>query len=132
MPDRLAELLRQRALVQEHLAWLNQQIADAAEAAKGKGAGTAAPPRPSTPNATASAPPVSATAAPISSLAPHLSGSTTNALPADAEEILAKYRVEPTTVKQDVRKGCLLYFCAALLLIGAGLVGFYFLFGTRQ
>ena len=27
MPDRLAELRRQRALVQEHLAWLEREIA---------------------------------------------------------------------------------------------------------
>src|SRR6478672_3124092 len=32
MSDRLSELLRQRALVQEHLAWLDRQIADASMA----------------------------------------------------------------------------------------------------
>ena len=31
MSDRLAELVRQRALVQEHLAWLDREIARAAQ-----------------------------------------------------------------------------------------------------
>jgi len=108
MSDRLAELVRQRALVQEHLAWLNREIAHAADAAK---SATAAVPAPAPlPAATASAPPAAAPLVPA-------------ALPAspkaiDADEIIAQYQATPANVKQDVRKGCLLYFSAALVLLG--------------
>ncbi len=33
---------------------------------------------------------------------------------------LGEYRVSPATVKDDVRKGCLLYFAAAFVLLFAG------------
>ena len=108
MSDRLDDLVRQRALVQEHLAWLNREIANAAEAAK---AATAAPPAP--------LPPAGASAVPSAVvLAPSPTGPATGVGAIEADEIMAQYQATPANVKQDVRKGCLLYFSAALLLLG--------------
>lgn len=108
MSDRLAELVRQRALVQEHLAWLNREIAAAAEAARvvppAENAGAAPPDRPAS----------------AVSVAPAVAG-------LDADEIMARYQVSPVTVKNDVRKGCLLYFVAGLGLLAGVVVVLYVL-----
>lgn len=116
MSDRLAELVRQRALVQEHLAWLNREIATAAEAAK---SATAAPPAP-LPLAGANAAP------PAANLAPTVMARATGSGAVEADEIIARYQATPANVKQDVRKGCLLYFSAALLLLGLVVTVLYF------
>ncbi|MBL9210584.1 MAG: hypothetical protein JNL92_08935 [Opitutaceae bacterium] len=108
MSDRLAELVRQRALVQEHLAWLNREIAAAAESSK-SAAGSA--PAPLLPAAVNTAPPATA---------------SIEAKSADPDEIIARYQATPANVKQDVRKGCLLYFAAAFLLLGLVVTVLYF------
>jgi len=110
MSDRLAELRRQRALLSEHVAWLDREIA--AESAKTGGTrpASAAP-------SSETKPPASATISSISALiAPN---PTAASAPADADAILNEYRVAPDTLKTDVRKGCLLYFTLALVLLGA-------------
>jgi hypothetical protein len=120
MSDRLQELLQQRALLQSHLAWLDREIAAAS--------GQPLSPPPShrspeldTPGKNAS-PAVSPPTRPSSaSLAPE----------SDAEEILAQYRQETGSLQTDVRKGCLLYFFGAFLLLGLVLTVFYF-FSTRR
>jgi hypothetical protein len=129
MPDRLAELLRQRALVQEHLAWLNQQIADAAEAAKGK---TAEPLLPASPTLAAPIPTVNLPRVTLPTPVAASTATAPAASVADADQILAQYKVTPVAVKEDVRKGCLLYFVAAFVLLGVGLVTLYFLIGSRS
>lgn len=117
MSDRLAELVRQRALVQEHLAWLNREIAHAADLAKATSA-TGAAPAALPPPGTSAVPPPAATA----TRAP-----TPPAVQAvDADEIIARYQTSPVNVKQDVRKGCLLYFSAALVLLGLVVTVLYF------
>lgn len=116
MSDRLDDLVRQRALVQEHLAWLNREIATAAEAAK---ATTSAPPAPLPPAGASAGPPAvilaSSKAAPASGVGA-----------VEADEIMAQYQATPANVKQDVRKGCLLYFSAALLLLGLVVTVLYY------
>jgi len=116
MSDRLAELVRQRALVQEHLAWLNREIANAAEAAK---ATTAAPPAPLPPAGARAVPPTVI-------LAPAPAAPATGMGAVQADEIMAQYQATPANVKQDVRKGCLLYFSAALVLLGLVVTVLYF------
>lgn len=122
MQDRLADLRRQRALIQEHLDWIDREIiraerqlqaghsaahASATPAVIPPGAlvGSAAPPAPA-----------AQTLAPLSAAAittpPHL---------AQADAILDEYRVPTNTLKSDVRKGCLLYFAGAFVLLGAGI-----------
>lgn len=130
MSDRLAELVRQRALVQEHLAWLNREIAAAAEAAKS----TPAPGGP-----TAGRSPVPEAASPSSSLPADIRPAAPLASPpiaataraVDPDEIIARYQVAPTAVKQDVRKGCLLYFAGAFVLLGLVLTILYLTIGRR-
>jgi len=112
MADRLAELLRQRALLQEHLAWLDSEIDRTAEPAPKAGSMAATPPL------TASSTPPSVTA--VSRLSP---GAVTHeaAPPAQAEEIFAQYQAAPDSLKTDVRKGCLIYFAVAFGLLIAGI-----------
>jgi hypothetical protein len=125
MSDRLAELRRQRALIAEHLAWLDREIA-AAE--KSSPTGVASP-------VSVGALPVSGApkivelparpaAAPIHVATPMtpVASVTEN----QADEILGQYRVAPTALKEDLRKGCLLYFVGALVLLGLVVVGLYF------
>lgn len=127
MPDRLDELVRQRALVQEHLAWLNREIA-AAEAARASA--PSASPVPSVPIAPASAPLHSTLASTSPAQTPPVASET--ATPIDADEILARYQVKPGSLKQDVRKGCFLYFAGAFVLLGIGVALLYFVLSARR
>jgi len=123
--DRLTELQRQRALIQEQLAWLDREIA----AEKGKAeplsppspaAGMSPPrqPQPLRETPAASQPRPGPGAAAAAPLAP--------APAVDAEAILAKYETDPTSLKTDVRKGCLLYFAIAFAVVGLGVAILYF------
>lgn len=116
--DRLPELLRQRALVAEQLAWLDREIAAAG------GPPAAAPAAGQEPLEAAPANSGSV-AAPARATSPAGLGSTPD--PA-AEEIIAQYRVAPDALKTDVRQGCLLYFGGALALIALGVIALYFVF----
>ncbi len=104
MPDRLAELRRQRALVQEHLAWLEREIART-----GGDAGAA-------PSATAGSVPA-VSAAPVAAREPS---------DASVEKIVAHYRTSPDAVRDDVRRGCFLYFAIALMFLALAVAGLWF------
>ncbi len=144
-PHRLQELLRQRALLQEHLAWLDHEIA---EASSGPAASFPTPvaratqqplviPSPITPPsptilaarpiqsfaASQAAQILSATAA-----APVRDDAASPAVEAVANQIIEQYRVAPEATKTDVKKGCLLYFVGAFVLLGLVVVGMYFFF----
>lgn len=113
MSDRLQELLRQRQLIQEHLAWLDQQIARE----RGESAPSATPlpstvvHRPSAPVPTAPAAAHAATPAP--------------------DEIIAQYHRDPKDLTQDVRKGCFAAFFLGMAIL-LGTVGIaYFLYVRR-
>lgn len=119
MPDRLAELRRQRALIAEHLAWLDREIAAAGSAS------AASPEPPIASGLEAASAPVPAELDPAAILA-----AATTAKPvapvaaghATEDDIAAKHlptKRQPADIQQDVRRGCLLYFSiAALLVIG--------------
>jgi hypothetical protein len=128
--DRLAALRRQRALVQQHLAWLDQEIT-AAEGAHGEvgsiRSGTA-----QVPAAPVIAPvaALSGTAQPASSESPppdaaEVDAETETSL-AEADAMLDRYRRPSTDLQRDVRTGCLLYFAAALLITAVVVVSLYF------
>jgi hypothetical protein len=119
MPDspRLAELRRQRALVQEHLAWLDREIA----AAGGTGASTTAQP------AADNRPPVAPSTTGLTGAAP----AAVAAVDTAADAILEDYRTPASKLQQDVRLGCFMYFAAALVAVGAGVVVLYFLLRHR-
>ena len=124
MPDRLAELRRQRSLLEEHLAWLDAEIA-AAE----KNADLTTATMPTVRIASLPA----AAAIPSTPTFPAMTSMAvaTDATAPAAEHILEQYRKEPSTVQQDVKKGCFLYFAAALALLGLGVTGLYFLISSR-
>jgi hypothetical protein len=116
MSDRLSELVRQRALVLEHLAWIDREIAQANMAAPGVSRTPAVPfvtpvPLPAAP----AAPDVSTVAVPVD----------------DADEVLEQYRVSRKAVHQDVRKGCLLYFVGAFVVLGIVVAILYFTISSR-
>jgi hypothetical protein len=118
MPDRLEELRRQRTLVQQHLDWLDREIAN-----------TAPPPSAPAQSAPQFDPVPKAAAMPaaaIRSAAAPLAPATP-----DPDSILAQYRTEPTSLKSDVRQGCLLYFVAALALLALGVLALYYLLSRR-
>jgi hypothetical protein len=129
--DRLTELRRQRALLQEHGAWLEREIAtEEARSAKTEGGGASASTGLNqlarTPDT--AAPPVSGplpVAAPMAANASGL-GPPAEDVESAAEAVLAEYRVAPGEVQSDVRKGCLLYFVLGFLLFAAAVAGLYF------
>lgn len=129
MSDRLHALRRQRALVQQHLDWLDAEIAASA------GTNVPAAPRPvpsPTPTgylASQAASIARNTSVPTASLSP--SSDENPAVTATADAILSEYRVAPDSLKTDIRKGCLLYFFGALVLVAAGVTALYFLLSNR-
>jgi hypothetical protein len=135
MPDRLNELVRQRALVSEHLAWLDREIARANSSQAPAPAPIVAPFASSTSGLPVPAAPVAPTTPVID---PTLSTPSTGpaTTPAEApaalsEEILDQYRVSPKAVHQDVRKGCFLYFAGAFVVLGIVIAILYFTISSR-
>lgn len=118
MSERLAELRRQRALVQEHLAWLNGEILSV-EKQLGPQNSEIAPPIKIVQLAPAHPP--AAPAMTPSSLPP--AGAAVEPL---AEAIYEEYKVPPETLRTDVRKGCLLYFVGALVVLTLAVTALYF------
>lgn len=142
MADRLAELLRQRALLQEHLEWLDAEIA----AASGRGIARtqpAQPPRPAPAPSAVIATQILARATPPPP-APENPQSAFRAVvdPAGAmlaeaaagvgDEIIDQYRSSPDSLKTDVRKGCFLYFAAAFLVLGLVVAALWFAFRSQH
>ncbi|WP_414663108.1 hypothetical protein [Horticoccus sp. 23ND18S-11] len=125
MPDRLAELVRQRALVEEHLAWLNRQIADAALQSPAPGT---LPIKPAIAETTVveSSPRLLTPVTPPPRAPLEFAPAT-----ADAEAIIAKYQIPSSALKDDVRKGCFLYFAAAFVVLGLGVTLLYLMVSRR-
>lgn len=101
MPERLDELRRQRALVQEQLAWLDREIAALAPSAE--------------------SPPSSAPVAPTE---------TVREIPATAsagiEPDFREYEPDPAATRQAAQRGCLLYAAAAFVLLALLTFGILF------
>jgi hypothetical protein len=116
--------------VQEHLAWLDREIAHARQTSS---PGVEAPPLVGPASISASSLPSVSTSVQTSKnlgeAGPQAAGPET--LTSDVDTILAQYQVAPTVVKQDVRKGCFLYFAAAFVLLGLGVMLLYFLLSSR-
>ncbi|MFT3781706.1 MAG: hypothetical protein QM790_06770 [Nibricoccus sp.] len=104
MSERLTELLRQRSLLQEHLAWLDREIAQES------GASTDIVNVPAT---STTVPPLPAR----NTALPKASNSSLTANDSTAENILHEYQNDPRVLGEDTRKGCL-----RLALIG-GTIG---------
>ncbi|HWZ95872.1 MAG TPA: hypothetical protein VNW30_11815 [Opitutaceae bacterium] len=93
--DRLQELRRQRALVQEHLAWLDREIVSASS--------EATPPKP----AAQSQPP-----------APPAGGN-------DVVEVIKSFEAESRSNPAKAKWGCIWIFVATLALMALCLFAFY-------
>ena len=125
MRERLTELVRQRALVSEHLAWLDREIASVHATLSSSTSGSyIAPPQAATAPSSERHSPLLPTAG-----ATPTTGSR-SVSPVAPEELIEQYRVSPATVKQDVRKGCLLYFTAAFVVLGIVVAILYFTIGA--
>jgi len=136
MSDRLQDLLRQRALIQEQLAWLDREIAAAADAALATTAPAVAPaPRPVSaplqPGYLASQAAAIAAQQAAATRDTRAARSETPAVSAAADAILEKYRVQPDSLKTDVRQGCFLYFFGALAVVAVIVVGLYYALSGR-
>ena len=107
MTDRLEVLRQQRALVQEQLAWFDQEIAALTGPAPG------APTPPLSPTAAENAP------APVAAPGP--------VLPRAPLPDFPEYRADPAGMQTAARRGCLMYAGLALLLLFLGAVAIYFL-----
>ncbi len=95
MSDRLTELRRQRALVQDHADWLDREIAACVAAMPGPPADASLP--------TTSVSPSSAPVPPLEA----------------PPELI--YTPDPAGTRQQVKRGCFLYFFIALALLSAAL-----------
>jgi hypothetical protein len=102
--DRLQELRRQRALVQQQLAFLDREIASAS------GEGKPAMPAAQIP------PPVSA--APSQPAAPPADGG-------DVDEVIKSFEEESRSDPADAKSGCIWIFVAALVLFAVSVFAFY-------
>ena len=114
MPDRLDELRKQRALVQQHLTWLDHEIAAVTVTRL-------------------TLPPFamrSGTRAPMAS-----SATTPPIAPAGGKPVvvpeLSEFAVNPDEVQVDTRKGCILYAMLAFVVLILICVAIYF-FGYRD
>ncbi len=103
MSDRLPELCRQRALVAEHLAWLDREIA---------AAGGDTPAAPAVP--------------PLATPPPSTQPGDVGDLPT-AEKILAEFRHEAELSPTKMRRGCIWSFVAAMALFILGVAAIYWL-----
>ena len=112
MSERLNKLFRQRTLLQEHLAWLEQEIsAENSPAAKSAPNVSTRPPMP---------------------LARSLDQAATAQIDAETEALLAKHQNETNSLKSKLRLGCFMYFGLALLLLGVSVAGLYFFSRTQH
>jgi hypothetical protein len=104
MADRLHELLQQRALLKEHLAWLESEIA----AASGRPVEIRDP----------APPPVAVPARPT--MLPVVTAVVSPRKPDDADALLAELAAQEKSPLVPSKKGCWIFFCAALGLCCIG------------
>lgn len=118
MSDRLQELLRQKALLDEQAAWFEREIA--LERARTGG--------PAAPAAAPAFPPVTplAPATPAAAPAP-----VALSLDAEAEAIIDQYRAPAQSSRRLLQWGCILYVIGALVLLILSVLAIY-LFAHRR
>jgi hypothetical protein len=126
-PDHLATLLRQRALISQHLAWLDAEIA-----AHTPGS-AATPPPPPTPASLAVAVATPASAASLTEPIPAATAADTEfpdplaEANSRADEIINRYRSAEALNPADTKRSCLLLMAAVLLFSTAIIIGVYLL-----
>ncbi len=104
--DRLKELQRLRAAAQDQVAWLDREIAK--EQSLAAVTRPIEEPKPASPD----------------SRVPSHRESTS---PLDADKLIQRYQTSGASIKDEVKRGCFLYFFAALGLLIAGVIVAYLL-----
>ena len=107
MSERLRHLQRQRALLSEHLTWIDNEIARENQIQSAASIEVASKESPTPP------PPQSVTAA---------------TAPAEADALIEKYAADERQNPDDIRRGCLYVFISALILLIAGVTAVWLLF----
>jgi hypothetical protein len=130
MPDRLAELRRQRALMQQHVDWLDREIA--AETARLSPAEAGAKIAAVVAAATPSVSPSIAKPIILDPAAPSVTPAIATPANPEAERILDEFRVAPASLHTDVKKGCFLYLAAAFALLAAVITILYFTLPRKE
>lgn len=119
MSDRLDELRRQRALLQQHLEWLDAEIAATEQSPETSlaGSGRILPPD-SHSHATSSIPGVRSPAK----------------APAETEiaAVLAAQKDAPKDSAQEAKRGCIVAFALTLLVLGLVIFGWYLLVRAKH
>lgn len=150
MSERLEDLRRERALIAQHLAWLDREIEGAEREEQGlTRTGTPSHPAPAPGLRQASPSPTTPPAPEVPGVSPFLGSGPTGAMAGPAarapmisptiaghpsgptpapEALLDEYRVAPDNLRSDVRKGCFLYFALAFVLLGLGVMVLWFAF----
>jgi hypothetical protein len=106
--DRLIELRRQRAMIREHVTWLDREIQREEQ------------------KMPAGLPPSQSEMTAAGGPSDHIPELSSPELGLEDDKVIEQFRVAPTDIQRDVRKGCLIYFAAAFLLLVAGVIGLYF------
>ena len=123
MPDRLNELLRQRALIQEHLSWLDRQIITESDGIS-----------PLASRSTTSGQSAAGKQLLVSTLLPFTPAGLPDPAQSnhEADAILADYKKDPQRQQTDVKRGCFLYFLGALAFVSLVVFLFYFFYSRRH
>ena len=115
MSDRLTELQRHRAMLQEQLAWLDREIA-----ALGGTKPSALPPTEGIPRPVEPARVATPAISPLTSIRPTVPSPVAPLASAkSADEIMAQYQTDTGSVQSKTRWGCFLYFFLALAMVAA-------------
>lgn len=124
-PDRLAELRRQRALVAQHLAWIDAELT-----AAGAGRAPAATERPAEVGAELAGleglPNPAAPAAPEAPASAEAADPVLALANARADEIIEKYRATEALDPNEAKRGCIVLFAAFFVLGAAALLAIYY------
>jgi len=117
MADRLQELLQQRALIKEHLAWLEGEISAATARPDQVHSGAREPAFTSVPNLATGSPTPTIHAAAV--LAKSTRAAThANSADAETEAMIAQLAAEEKTPPIPTKKGCWIFFCVTLVVVG--------------
>lgn len=126
MSDRLNELQRQRALLAEHLAWLDREIAAHEGAPPAPGARASSATHAASAPAGAAIPVLSGKPSPIASVTVIPVADAPS--PADADALIQRYGYDPKSSSAEVKRGCWTAFAASFVLVALLVLVAWFLF----
>lgn len=129
MSDRLRHLQRQQALLREHLAWIETEIARETSAIRTPATGTPANETVTMPAASAAVPTPTTLVAPTPAtpLTPTATTTAAGILP-EADALIERYAREERQNPQDIRRGCFLAFITAFLLLAGSVTAVWLIY----